>query len=114
MEKSGLISFIVHPDYIDSEASQKTYRALLSHLIGLRSQGKVWITQPGEVDQWWRQRQQMSLVEHNGSWRIEGPSNERARVAYAVLNRDSVRYHVDGPSPGTHPQFTNEETSRLE
>src|SRR5208337_4207900 len=30
MEKSGLISFIVHPDYIDSEASRQTYRALLS------------------------------------------------------------------------------------
>src|SRR5208337_1141144 len=45
MEKSGLISFIVHPDYIDSEASRQTHRALLSHLIELRSQGKVWITQ---------------------------------------------------------------------
>jgi len=111
MEKSGLISFIVHPDYIDSEASRQTYRALLSHLIELRSQGKVWITQPGEVDQWWRERRQMSLVDRNGWWQIEGPGNERARLAYAILNRDSVRYQVDGPSP---LQSANEGASGLE
>src|SRR5208283_1396490 len=111
MEKSGLISFIVHPDYIDSEASRQTYRALLSHLIELRSQGKVWITQPCEVDQWWRERRQMSLVDRNGWWQIEGPGNERARLAYAILNRDSVRYQVDGPSP---LQSANEGASGLE
>lgn len=113
MERSGLISFIVHPDYIRSEACQQTYRALLSHLFELRSQGKVWITQPGEVDRWWRQRRLMSLVDRNGSWQIEGPGNERARVAYAVLNFDAVRYQVDGPSPGTHPRYANEGTSGL-
>jgi hypothetical protein len=95
MEKHGLVSFIVHPDYIISEKARDTYRALLSYLVQLRSQKKIWITLPGEVNRWWRKRHQMKLVRQGSSWRIEGPGCARARVAYARLAGDRVVYHVE-------------------
>src|SRR5207253_3609423 len=42
-EKHGLISFIIHPDYIIEQKAQNTYKSLLEHLARLRSDGKTWI-----------------------------------------------------------------------
>jgi len=95
MENYGLISFIIHPDYIQNRIPQETYRQLLWYISELRSQGHVWIARPGEVNQWWRERSHMKLVESNGSWSISGPGSARARLAYAVANGDGIRYHVD-------------------
>jgi hypothetical protein len=52
----------------------------------------VWVTVPGEIDKWWRARNQMKLVENGSGWVIEGPEKERARVAYAVLEKGRLRY----------------------
>jgi len=49
----------------------------------LREKKDVWITTPGEVNRWWRQRAEMKLVENGEEWRIEGAGSERARIAYA-------------------------------
>ena len=59
MEKHGLASFIVHPDYVLEHRARDTYKALLAYLSRLRSEGKIWIALPREVDQWWRERSQM-------------------------------------------------------
>ncbi len=83
MEKHGLMSFIVHPDYIMSKPEQDTYEALLGYLSQLRDKRGVWIAKPGEVSRWWRQRAQMKLVESPSGWTIQGPGSERARLAYA-------------------------------
>jgi hypothetical protein len=83
MEKHGLMSFIVHPDYIVTSRERSIYRTLLSHLVRLREEKGVWITTPGEVNRWWRQRAEMRLVEHPNGWEIEGRGKERARIAYA-------------------------------
>jgi hypothetical protein len=83
MDKNGLISVIVHPDYIMETREQDVYKALLAYLIQLRKEKSLWITTPGEINHWWRQRAEMKLVEDNGNWKIEGPGQERARVAYA-------------------------------
>jgi len=83
MEKHGLMSFIAHPDYAVSSRGRSVYEALLRHLVGLRDERGVWITTPGEVNRWWRQRAQMNLVEDGDGWRIEGESKERARLGYA-------------------------------
>jgi hypothetical protein len=40
----------------------------------------------------------MQLVRAGNGWRIEGPDKERARVAYANREGDSVVYTVDGAS----------------
>lgn len=92
MEKYGLISFLVHPDYIIEKRARNTYEGLLDHLVGLRSEGKVWITLPCEVDRWWRERSQMRLVQRGGSWQIEGFGKERAQLAFARLEGDRVAY----------------------
>jgi len=98
LEKYGLVSFIVHPDYIIEEKNQQTYKDLLGYLSQLRRDEKVWIALPLEIDSWWRARSQMKLVSENGRWRIEGPQKERARVAYARLENDRLVYHKEEKS----------------
>lgn len=83
MEKHGLISFIVHPDYIISDRERQTYESLLGYLAQLKTEKNIWIPTPREVDSWWRNRMEMRLVERGDQWRIEGPSSDRARIAYA-------------------------------
>lgn len=83
MKKHGLISFIVHPDYLTKSRERNIYKGLLGYLDRMRKEKGVWITTPGEVNHWWRQRAEMTLVENEGNWRIEGPGKERARLAYA-------------------------------
>jgi hypothetical protein len=83
MEKHGLLSFIVHPDYVTTAPERKVYEKLLSHLAELRRAKGVWITTPGEVNRWWRQREGMRIVEDREGVRIEGEGSERARIGYA-------------------------------
>jgi len=83
MEKHGCMSFIVHPDYLVQPRALTVYRELLAHLERIRREQNVWITTPGEVDRWWRQRAAMRLVRAADGWRIEGEGCERARLAYA-------------------------------
>jgi hypothetical protein len=98
MEHHGLISFIVHPDYIIGSRPQTAYKSLLELLAGLRSHQNVWIALPAEVDRWWRQRAQMSVVNREGRWVVEGPGHERARVAFACVEADRIVYELaDSP-----------------
>ena len=64
MKKHGLMSFIVHPDYVLKPRECGIYEALLDHLAFLRREKAVWTTTPGEVNLWWRQRAEMRLVEN--------------------------------------------------
>jgi hypothetical protein len=83
LDENGLISFIVHPDYITKTRESSLYQQLLAHIAWLRDQKNVWVAAPGEIDQWWRQRSAMSLVQEGDGWRVVGQGSERARVAYA-------------------------------
>ena len=83
MQRHGMMSFIVHPDYIATVRERKLYEQLLATLSRLRSQKGVWTTTPRELNCWWRQRAEMTLVEGGSGWRIEGDGKERARIAYA-------------------------------
>jgi hypothetical protein len=93
-DQHGLISFIIHPDYIIEKRAQDTYKALLGHLAQLRAEGGIWTPLPREVAEWWRARSKMELVYDDGEWRVEGPGSERARVAYASLVGDGVAYRL--------------------
>ena len=90
----GLISFIVHPDYIRERRAQDTYKALLSHLGKLLAEGNIWTALPRDVANWWRERSQMNLAYEEGQWCVKGPGKERARVAYATLAGDQVTYSL--------------------
>jgi hypothetical protein len=82
--RHGLMSFIVHPDYIIDERPRATVEALLDHLAHLRRNENIWIALPAEINRWWRQRAAMNLVETGAGWRIEGPGSEHARIAWAT------------------------------
>ncbi|HEX2712746.1 MAG TPA: GNAT family N-acetyltransferase [Candidatus Acidoferrales bacterium] len=98
MESHGLVSFIIHPDYIMDPKGQRTHEELLGFLAQLRDEGNLWAALPGEVDRWWRERSQMKLVCDGGSWRIEGMGCERARIAYAALRDDKIVYSASPPA----------------
>jgi len=83
LEQNGLISFIVHPDYIMKTREAGIYQELLGHLASVRAKKNAWTATPGEIDRWWRQRSKMELVHDGDNWKIEGAGSERARVAYA-------------------------------
>jgi hypothetical protein len=93
-EHHGLITLIVHPDYIVEQRAQDTYKALLGHLARLVAEDGIWTALPKEVAKWWRQRSQMELVYEDSQWRVEGPGKERARVAFASLTGDTVAYDL--------------------
>ncbi len=95
-KENGLISFIVHPDYIIEQRARETYAALLEYLSSLRKQGTIWTALPRDVAGWWRQRSQMELVQVKDKWCVEGPGKERARIAYATLSGDTVTYSLAG------------------
>ena len=94
LEEHGLSSFNIHPDYIVSPAARGVYVKLLEYLSELRSKEKLWMALPSQVDRWWRERAKMKLVTQGRAWVIEGPSKERARIAYAILNGNEVRYSL--------------------
>ena len=90
--QNGLMTFLTHPDYLTEPAALQVYERLLAHLKDIRSQSLCWAALPAEVNRWWRNRQQMTLVRDGASWRIEGPDAGRARVAFATLEDDRVVY----------------------
>lgn len=95
---NGLLNVIVHPDYSWESRGRAAYRALLTLYQRLRDQENVWLAQPGQVNDWWRQRARMKLVSTRAGWKVEGSGSERARVAFATLDGDSLSYHF---SPST-------------
>jgi hypothetical protein len=98
LEQNGLMSFIVHPDYIMKERENRIYEQLLAHLASLRDKRGVWIAAPGEIDRWWRQRSKMELVRDGDGWKIEGPGRERASVAYATEKDGNLAFTVEHSS----------------
>jgi hypothetical protein len=97
MAKHGFMSFIVHPDYVIRPKERDVYKALLAHLSCLRQERGVWITTPGEVNRWWRQRAELQLVENSKGWQIEGLGKERARVAYASEKDGELKFALEAP-----------------
>ena len=93
-ETHGLVSFIVHPDYVIAKRARVMYQALLAYLAQLRADGTLWIALPREVNQWWRQRSQMKLVGDGNRWRIAGEGKERARLAFATLVGDKLAFTI--------------------
>jgi hypothetical protein len=106
MERHGLASFIVHPDYITQLRARQTYKSLLTYLARLRSEGKIWTALPRDINQWWRERSQMRLIWRRNNWEIEGAGRERARVAYASLEGNSLVYRLS-PESAAGPRLPN-------
>jgi hypothetical protein len=100
LEMNGLISFIVHPDYLIHDRLNFLYRQLLGYLCELRAKNNLWVSLPSELNRWWRSRSRMQLVTDGGRWRIEGEGSGRAVVAYASIVNGKLTYKLD--SGATH------------
>src|SRR5258708_24371320 len=94
LKKNGLMSFIVHPDYIMEPETLSVYKSLLVHLRNLRERTPIWDALPSEINAWWRARSKMSLLKQGDSWRIEGEGSERAVLAYAKNCNGKLVYEV--------------------
>jgi peptidoglycan/xylan/chitin deacetylase (PgdA/CDA1 family) len=88
--KHGLISFIIHPDYTTTPEKQQLYRQLLGLMKKRSEENDVWLALPGEVDEWWRERNAMNFTRENGKWTIEGKGSENATVGYARIENGQL------------------------
>jgi hypothetical protein len=91
----GVMNFIIHPDYVTGGLAQDIFKQLLEKLSRARSDAKVWVPLPREVDCWWRQRNEMTLVPDGRGWKIKGAGSERARIAYARIDGERLAYEFD-------------------
>lgn len=100
LAKNGLVSFIIHPDYITERDTRSVYESLLRWLRDLREQQSLWFALPSEIDTWWRARSRMSVVKDGEAWRIEGEGAERAVLAFAREVDGHLVYELaDAPQP---------------
>jgi hypothetical protein len=96
--RHGLLSVIVHPDYLGAYSAQRAYRCLLERLSTVRDAGHCWIPRPGEVESWWRTRSRLRLIRDANQWKIEGEGKDRARIAYAELDGTGLVYSINAAS----------------
>jgi len=101
LKKNGLLSFIVHPDYIIEPEKLSIYEALLGCLRAFAEKIPIWFALPCDVDSWWRARSKMSVVNEGGSWRIEGDETKRAVLANAKTVDGKLVYELKHTSAGT-------------
>jgi hypothetical protein len=95
-ERSGLMSFIIHPDYVIKDHERAVFEELLHHIVDLSEQNDVWLSTPRQVNDWWRKRAKMKLVQGSNGWAIEN-GDARARIAYAQLDNDRLIYEIEQP-----------------
>jgi hypothetical protein len=109
MKRHGLISFIVHPDYIMKPHARQAYESLLDSIAEMRQTQGIWTATPGEVNRWWRQRAAMTLAQVNGNWEVGGEGSERACIAYA----SKVDGHLVITLPGSREVLTQSSAACL-
>ena len=94
----GLITILAHPDYLIEPWAQEIYVQLLRHLGERAANEQIWRATPREVNDWWRIRSKLSLQRKDGGWQIEGNGSDRARIAYAFLDGENIRYSLVDPA----------------
>ena len=112
-DNHGFVSFIVHPDYVIEKRAQATYLSLLAYLVRMREERKTWIALPRDVDRWWRQRHELKVVRSGDGWRIEGAGQERARLAFAVADGDTLAFTIEEPGRPSRGSRATQDIGRL-
>jgi peptidoglycan/xylan/chitin deacetylase (PgdA/CDA1 family) len=105
LRQHGIINMIVHPDYLTGPREEAVYKSLLGLYARMRSEHNVWVPLPREANAWWRQRNQMQLVQDGSTWRIEGDGKERAKLALASLEEGRLTYRLVDPGSQTTPRM---------
>jgi hypothetical protein len=98
LQKNGLVSFIVHPDYILEKQTRSLYIDALQYLRELGNKTPLWFALPGEVEVWWRERSRMNIVKKGNSWSIDGAGSERAVLAFARNVDGKIVYDLEKAS----------------
>lgn len=96
VREHGLITILAHPDYLGERRARNAFEMLLAHLRDRVESDGLWAALPREVTSWWRARSRMRLSETDGGRHIEGDGADRAKIAHAWPDGDSVRYGLDG------------------
>ena len=99
LAEHGLVTFIVHPDYVTEGRGAILHRELLAMLPRLIDERHLWSALPGEVDTWWRQRAAMRMQGDADGWHIVGAGAERARLGWAERTPDGLAFMVDERVP---------------
>src|SRR5262245_36357274 len=94
----GMISVIVHPDYVVEPRAREIVGQMLDYLKQQYLPKGLWATLPAEINRWWRQRHAMRLVAAGNGWRIEGEGKERAVIAFARLVDGHLTYSFESDS----------------
>jgi hypothetical protein len=92
MAKNGLISFIIHPDYVIESKYRTLFKELLTHIRLLADTQFLWVALPSEIDKWWRARSKMTIVPDQHGCRVSGEYSEDAVIAYARIDRGKLLY----------------------
>jgi hypothetical protein len=95
LDKNGLVSFIVHPDYLTNARRRAVYEELLEYLRELGSKSNLWFALPREVDAWWRGRHQVRVEKIKQSWQITGNDSERFTLALAADVGGKLAYEFE-------------------
>lgn len=95
LANDGLVSILVHPDYVIDNEPRAAYAALLDYLREVCDSRRLWAALPRDAASWWRRRNELRLIQRDGLWRVEGEGAGHARVAYARLNNGALRFEVD-------------------
>jgi hypothetical protein len=96
LSRYGLLTFLVHPDYVIESKPQDAYRRLLERIQVIATEHNCWKPLPREVAYWWKQRHAMKLVKNDTQWEIRGDGADRARLAWAVVERGKITYSLAG------------------
>ena len=95
LQKYGLLSFGVHPDYTIPANAKENYKRLLSYLAELKETRNLWNAKPAEIHSWWTARDNMELTNNNGSWEIKGDASGKARIAYMKLEGSKLVFELE-------------------
>ena len=106
--QNGLISFIVHPDYIIANHARQCYVRLLEFIRELHEPQELWVTLPGELNRWWRARQRTMLVKKGSQWIVEGPAKRDARIAFARVENDQIVFEIESLEPQSEANSTSD------
>lgn len=94
MRHHGLINVIVHPDYVVDVARLELYDRFLAFLA---AQSGGWHALPRDVARWWRQREDLRVVQDvAGRAQIAGACDYAPTVAYAQERDGRVVFDTDG------------------
>jgi len=77
--RGGMALIDTHPDYLVDETIFRAYSRFLDRFS---SDETAWTALPREVSAWWRRRAASSLEFEDETWRVVGPADGEARVAF--------------------------------